>query len=104
MKRGCALGRLGQPVCRDALRPQANSTSGLGFDPTRARLTVYHLLTGECTVEQAVVPTGVPGLQLIPSQIYLAGAEIEPATISEREARLRKGPTTTPEVTASVGP
>src|SRR5229473_5165932 len=94
---GAALAELGHPVLLVDLDPQANSTSGLGFDPTRARLTVYHLLTGECTVEQTMVPTGVPGLQLIPSQIDLAGAEIELATMSERETRLRKALTTTPE-------
>src|SRR5438045_4335005 len=99
---GAALAELGHPVLLVDLDPQANSTSGLGFDPTRARLTVYHLLTGECTVEQAAVPTGVPGLQLIPSQIDLAGAEIELATMSERETRLRKALTTTPEGVALV--
>src|SRR5712692_5382889 len=94
---GAALAELGHPVLLVDLDPQANSTSGLGLNPTRARLTVYHLLTGECTVEQAAVPTGVPGLQLVPSQIDLAGAEVELATMSERETRLRKALATTPE-------
>src|SRR6266513_5191837 len=71
-----ALAELGHPVLLIDLDPQANTTSGLGLNPSRARLTVYHLLTGECTVAEAAVPTGVPGLQLVPSQIDLAGAEI----------------------------
>src|SRR5579859_5474188 len=91
-----ALAEVGHPTLLVDLDPQANSTSGLGFDPSRARLTVYHLLTGQATVEQAAVPTGVPGLQLVPSQIDLAGAEIELATMSERETRLRQALTTTP--------
>jgi len=94
---GAALAELGHPVLLVDLDPQANSTSGLGLNPSRARLTVYHLLTGECTVAEAAVPTGVPGLQLVPSQIDLAGAEIELASMSERETRLRKALATTPE-------
>src|SRR5205823_9233736 len=63
---GAALGELGHPVLLIDLDPQANSTSGLGLDPARARLTAYHLLTGEATVAQAAVPTGVRGLQIVP--------------------------------------
>jgi chromosome partitioning protein len=92
-----ALAELGHPVLLIDLDPQANSTSGLGLNPSRARLTVYHLLTGECTVPEAAVQTSIPGLQLVPSQIDLAGAEIELATMSERETRLRKALATTPE-------
>src|SRR6202795_3189482 len=72
---GAALAEMGHSVLLVDLDPQANSTSGLGLDPVRARLNVYHLLTGEATVDQASVPTSVPGMQLIPSHIDLAGAE-----------------------------
>src|SRR6184192_3042664 len=72
-----AVAELGHPVLLVDLDPQANSTSGLGLDPARARLSVYHLLTGEAAVEQVVQPTGVAGLTLVPSHIDLAGAEIE---------------------------
>src|SRR5579864_8786790 len=59
---GAALAELGHPVLLVDLDPQANSTSGLGFDPTRARLTVYHLLTGEATLEEVAQPTSQTGL------------------------------------------
>src|SRR5467141_5333925 len=62
-----ALAEVGHPTLLVDLDPQANSTSGLGLDPTRARLNVYHLLTGEATLEQVVQPTGVVGLTLVPS-------------------------------------
>src|SRR6266480_7496508 len=62
---GAALGELGHPVLLIDLDPQANSTSGLGLDPARARLTAYHLLTGEAAVEHVVQPTGVAGLTLV---------------------------------------
>src|SRR5712692_3480374 len=94
---GAALAELGHPVLLVDLDPQANSTSGLGLNPSRARLTVYHLLTGECTVAEAAVETSVPGLRLVPSQIDLAGAEIELASMSERETRLRRALATTPD-------
>jgi chromosome partitioning protein len=94
---GAALAELGHPVLLVDLDPQANSTSGLGLNPARARLTVYHVLTGECTIDQAAVATSVPGLNLVPSQIDLAGAEIELATMSERETRLRKALASAPE-------
>jgi chromosome partitioning protein len=94
---GAALAELGHPVLLVDLDPQANSTSGLGLNPSRARLTVYHLLTGECTVPEAAVETGVPGLRLVPSQIDLAGAEIELASMSERETRLRQALASTPD-------
>ena len=59
---GAALAEMGHSVLLVDLDPQANSTSGLGLDPARARLTVYHLLSGEATVDQAAVPTSAPGL------------------------------------------
>ena len=84
-----AMAEVGHPTLLIDLDPQANSTSGLGLDPVRARLNVYHLLTGEATIEQVVHPTGVNGLTLVPSHIDLAGAEIELAGMPEREALLR---------------
>ncbi len=85
-----ALAETGHPVLLIDLDPQANSTSGLGLDSARARLNVYHLLTGEATVAQVAQPTGVKGLALVPSHIDLAGAEIELATMEDRERLLRK--------------
>ena len=87
---GAALAELGHHTLLVDLDPQANSTSGLGFDPTRARLSVYQLLTGEASVDETALATGAQGLQLIPSHIDLAGAEIELAGAAERETLLRK--------------
>ena len=60
-----AMAEVGHPTLLVDLDPQANSTSGLGLDPARARLNIYHLLTGEATVEQVVQPTSVSGLSLV---------------------------------------
>ena len=94
---GAALAEIGHSILLVDLDPQANSTSGLGLDPVRARLNVYHALVGEATIEQVAVPTSVPGMQLVPSHIDLAGAEIELATMSARETRLRKALGSVPE-------
>src|SRR6266571_2130020 len=99
---GAALAELGIAVLLVDLDPQANSTSGLGFDPARARRTVYDLLAGETSVQQSLLETTMPQLQLVPSRIDLAGAKIELATITERELRLRKALAVIPEGVACV--
>jgi chromosome partitioning protein len=97
-----ALAELGHTILLVDLDPQANSTSGLGLDPSRVRLNIYHLLTGEADVQQVAQPTGVAGLNLVPSHIDLAGAEIELATMGERELLLRKALSTSPPGTECV--
>lgn len=94
---GAALAELGHPILLIDLDPQANSTSGLGLDPARARSTIYQLLSGEATVEEAMVETTVPLLSLVPSHIDLAGAEIELASLDKRETRLRTALESMPE-------
>src|SRR6202049_222697 len=94
---GAALAETGHAVLLVDLDPQANSSAGLAPAPVRARLPVYHLLSGEATVEQAAVPTSVPAVRLVPSHIDLAGAEIELATMSERDPRPRKALASVPE-------
>jgi chromosome partitioning protein len=86
---GAALAELGRQVVLIDLDPQGNSTSGLGFDVRRQRRTVYHLLSGEAVIDDVALPTSVQGLHLVPSDLALAGAEIELATQPEREFRLR---------------
>ena len=87
---GAALAELGRQVVLVDLDPQGNSTSGLGFDVRRQRLTVYQLLSGEAVIDDVALPTAVPGLHLVPSDLSLAGAEIELATQEDREGRLRR--------------
>src|SRR5205814_328320 len=84
-----ALAALGRQVLVIDLDPQANTTSGLALDPRRQRLTVYHLLSGEAAVDDVAVPSLLEGLFVVPSQLDLAGAEIELATQERRESRLQ---------------
>jgi chromosome partitioning protein len=88
---GAALAERGCQVLLVDLDPQANTSSGLGVDPRRARLSVYELLLGEARVDEVALASSVPGLFLVPSTPALAGAEIELAAMPERELRLRNG-------------
>lgn len=69
--------------------PQSNSTSGVGLARDPERLNTYHLLIRDAETEQAVVPTDLEGLSLIPSHKNLIGANIELVGAEEREFRLR---------------
>jgi chromosome partitioning protein len=69
--------------------PQANSTGGLGFPRDPERLSTYHLLMVEANASDAVIPTELEGLSLIPAHKNLIGANIELVGADEREFRLR---------------
>lgn len=69
--------------------PQSNSTSGLGFARDPERISTYHLLLEDATCEQAIQPTELEGLSLIPSHKNLIGANIELVAAQGREFRLR---------------
>jgi chromosome partitioning protein len=75
------------------LDPQANLTSGTGCRERVGTSTVYDSLTWQGSQEQVPIPvmsTGVPGLDLVPADRHLAGAEIELVTLPERERRLQR--------------
>jgi chromosome partitioning protein len=70
--------------------PQANATSGLGIDPNGVDLTIYEALIEEIPIQDALVPTSVEGLDLIPSHIRLTGAELEMVAMIGREKKLQQ--------------
>ena len=71
--------------------PQANSTSGLNFDPdSTSKLTLYETLIGSVKIDDILLSTEISGLSLAPSHINLVGAEIEMLNIPERELVLKK--------------
>ena len=57
--------------------PQANSTSGLGFNPKEVSQSIYECMVGLSTVQESILATEVPFLDMIPSHIDLVGAEME---------------------------
>jgi chromosome partitioning protein len=70
--------------------PQANATSGLGIEVRTVATSVYEVLTGGVPVEDAVLQTEMPFLDLVPSHINLVGAEIEMIDVLEREQVMKK--------------
>ena len=70
--------------------PQSNASSGLGFQRDDARHSIYDAIMGEVPSEQAILPTEVKGLALLPGSKNLTGANIELATLEDRALRLRR--------------
>src|ERR1700722_7354673 len=69
--------------------PQANASSGLGFQRDDNLHSIYDVLTGDVPAEQAILPTQVDGLFLLPGSKNLTGANIELAGAEDRALRLR---------------
>jgi chromosome partitioning protein len=91
-----ALAATGWKVLLIDLDPQGNASTGLGIGHARRDLSSYELLTGACTVEEAVVSTRVPRLDLLPATVDLSGAEIELVELEQRTHRLDKALDATP--------
>lgn len=72
------------------LDPQGNATSGLGFVKSEIKNSVYNVMIDEMPVQDAVVKTAVDNLDILPSSIDLAGAEVELVYIKDREHVLKK--------------
>ena len=83
-----ALARSGKRVLLVDADPQANSTTGIGFDKRSLGRCVYDVLLHSATADEASYPTGIAGVWLLPATINLAGAEIELVSALSRERRL----------------
>jgi chromosome partitioning protein len=68
--------------------PQGNATSGLGLDRAALGPTLYEFLIGEAPLSEAVYPTALPGLEVMPANQDLVGAEIELLDRPQRESVL----------------
>ncbi|MFH1067786.1 MAG: ParA family protein [bacterium] len=84
-----ALSEKGVSTLLIDLDPQANATSGLGFQQ-KARTSIYPALIGDRNVAELAQPTIFPGFHFIPSEIDLAGCEIELARMEDPLIRLRQ--------------
>lgn len=70
--------------------PQANASSGLGFVKDPERISVYHLLLGAASADEALLQTSLEQLWIIPSHKNLIGANLELIEAEDREFRLRR--------------
>ncbi|MDO8422240.1 MAG: AAA family ATPase [Parvibaculum sp.] len=86
---GTALAAVGERVLIVDLDPQGNASTGLGISRAERKVSAYDVLIGSALIEDAVVPTKVPGLDIVPSTMDLLGAELELASVPRRSHRLR---------------
>ena len=84
-----ALAAMGWRVLLVDLDPQGNASTGIGVPPSQRVRSSYEVLTGDCTLAEAVIPTKVPRLDLIAATVDLSGAEIELVDVPNRTDRLR---------------
>ena len=70
--------------------PQANSTSGLGINPKEIKHSIYECMLGHLDAKEAVVPTEIDYLYVLPSHIDLVGAEVEMINFDHREEKMRE--------------
>jgi len=85
---GAGIALQGDRVLLVDLDPQGNTSSGLGIDRSSIEVSTYEVLIDEAPIDDAIEPTSVRDLYLVPATIELAGAEIELVSMFSREMRL----------------
>ncbi len=83
------LATMGKKVLLIDLDPQGNATSAVGLDKDNDLKSVYNVIVGENYVEEVIKRSCVDGLDIMPSEINLAGAEIELVSMDNRERVLK---------------
>jgi chromosome partitioning protein len=86
---GTALAAIGESTLVIDIDPQGNASTGLGIHRQDRGLTTYEVLTGAARLAEAIVPTRIPGLSLLPATVDLSGAELELADMPRRNFILR---------------
>lgn len=87
---GACLAAAGRRVLLVDLDPQANATSGIGLDKRLVSPSVYEALIGQQPLAMAIARTSQERLDVVPSALRLAGAEIEMVGLMAREQRLAR--------------
>ncbi|WP_346355147.1 AAA family ATPase [Azotosporobacter soli] len=84
------IAELGKKVLLLDLDPQGNTSSGLGVNKKLLERSIYDVLVNDVPAESAVCDTELANLQLLPTTIQLAGAEIELVSVISRETKLKR--------------
>lgn len=85
-----AMGMLDQKVLLVDADPQGNTTSGYGINKRSPACSTYNLLVGTGQIQQAIIKTKYKNVDIVPSNMDLAGAEIELIDIERREGQLKR--------------
>ena len=84
-----ALGEKGKKVLVIDTDPQGNTTSGFGIDKNNVENTIYELVLGDCTIGTSILKEVVKNVDIIPSNVNLAAAEIELIGVEKKEYILK---------------
>jgi chromosome partitioning protein len=88
---GASLAEFGRKVLLVDFDPQGSLSVGLGLNPHEMDLTIYNLLMQrDVTIDEVIVPSGVPGMDLLPSNIDLSAAEVQLVHEVAREQTLQR--------------
>lgn len=87
---GAALAETGKRVLLIDLDPQGNASTGLGVDHEKREATTYDLLSGEVTLPEAIQPTNVKHLDIVPATTDLSSADLELMDNQKRSFLLRE--------------
>jgi chromosome partitioning protein len=87
---GACLAYIGKRVLLVDVDPQGNATSGVGIEKADVEHCIYDILVDDVDVKEVIKPSEVENLNIIPSTIQLAGAEIELVPTISREVRLKR--------------
>lgn len=86
---GACLAQESKRVLLIDIDPQGNATSGLGINGNDQRATTYEVLIGHADIQQAIMPTALASLDLVPAGQRLSGAEVELVGMMARETKLK---------------
>lgn len=89
MNLAASLGVLEKKILVIDADPQANATSGLGFDPRNITQGVYECIINEVEPQDIILKSSTPNLDIIPAHIDLVGAEVEMINLPNREKMMR---------------
>ncbi|MRI81711.1 ParA family protein [Fundicoccus ignavus] len=87
---GAALAQLGKKVLIIDSDSQGNATSGLGVERGQVKKSLYEILVDQEPLENCILPTANENLDIVPSTISLAAAELELVNVKNREERLKE--------------
>ena len=87
---GAALGQKNKSILIVDIDPQGNTTRGLGVDKRALKTSIYDILINEYNINDLTIKTSAKNVFLVPSNVELAGAEVELIELKERELRLKR--------------